>query len=63
MNFKLDINGFPETKPDDAYSIEIQGLLLFMKNRHKHSEVRPGGIMLAVADTVLFACVKVFFSL
>ena len=50
---KYDIIGFPETKTDDADSIQIAGYTLFMKNRRTITKVRSGGIILAVKDTVV----------
>jgi exonuclease III len=48
-----DIIGLTETKTDDSDEINIPGFVTFMRNRHKLSKIRSGGIIIAVKDSTV----------
>lgn len=50
---KYDIIGLTETKTDDSDSISLPGYVLFTKNRHTLSNVRSGGILVAIRESIV----------
>lgn len=49
---EYDILSFTETKTDDTDSLQIPGFVTYMKNRHKLSNIRSGGIIVAIKDNI-----------
>ena len=49
----FDVLGLSETKTDDIDQIHIPGFITFMKNRHKLSKVRSGGIILSAREDIV----------
>lgn len=50
---KYDIIGLTETKTDDSDSISLPGYVSFTKNRHTLSNVRSGGILVAIRESIV----------